>query len=598
MSVAKPAAIPKDKKFLPQGDYVSPTLDIVELDHAFPDMVIGDTASSLWPYLRREISHNWYVDRRNPTTGFLSRDEASILYHTARMFQGLPCLEIGCWRGWSTAHFALGSGNLEVIDPVLHDPAFQQDVLASLRRAGVADSVIFHDGASPEEVKRISAGTGKRWSMAFIDGDHEGDAPRLDAETVQRYAADDALILFHDMTSPDVAAGLEYLRSQGWETAIYQTMQIMGVATRGAVQPVAHVPDPSQAWTLPAHLSSFPVIGENRRARTVRVSAVSAASPAPDRMGAKLETLEDPPADRTGAVAPFLSEGVARFAPADSGDLIGDSKETLAFDELRRQHGRLLQKLREVESSKSDADAFEKLRLKHLDLIQKLSEVEFACDRLKAQLVEAERARANAISELGDIMLERDVLSKLLDRAAVKPENFHQTKVVFGTEATETALPYDPEDYQAIRQFSSWMARNRVLLGLSRRILTGHAAQVRPIIEESLRVHRVPARVAGSTIGFLSNPRVIFGLTRRRNLAGMDAVQGLIFSLFLNPSAAQVVSGRKTLQDKIIDLQSELEAEVRRFRALETAKIEDENALLEARLVIAKLRGSVVTLSE
>jgi hypothetical protein len=47
---------------------------------------------------------------------------------------------------------------------------------------------------------------------------------------------------------------LDYLADRGWRTVVYQTMQIMGAAWRGQVEPVKHVPDPNIAWTLPAHL--------------------------------------------------------------------------------------------------------------------------------------------------------------------------------------------------------------------------------------------------------------------------------------------------------------------------------------------------------
>jgi hypothetical protein len=40
---------------------------------------------------------------------------------------------------------------------------------------------------------------------------------------------------------------------------IYQTMQIMGVAWRGQVQPLRHVPDPNVSWWLPPWLHSYPV---------------------------------------------------------------------------------------------------------------------------------------------------------------------------------------------------------------------------------------------------------------------------------------------------------------------------------------------------
>jgi hypothetical protein len=56
-----------------------------------------------------------------------------------------------------------------------------------------------------------------------------------------------------------VTEGLDYLRKQGWETMIYQTMQIMGVAWRGNARPIGHVPDPRVPWSLPSHLSSYRV---------------------------------------------------------------------------------------------------------------------------------------------------------------------------------------------------------------------------------------------------------------------------------------------------------------------------------------------------
>ena len=40
---------------------------------------------------------------------------------------------------------------------------------------------------------------------------------------------------------------------------VYQTMQIMGVAWRGDIQPVEHQPDPQVNWVLPKHLAHHPV---------------------------------------------------------------------------------------------------------------------------------------------------------------------------------------------------------------------------------------------------------------------------------------------------------------------------------------------------
>lgn len=50
----------------------------------------------------------WYVDPSFPECGFLTRDEAHILYNAALIFKGQNALEIGSHVGWSTVHFGLG----------------------------------------------------------------------------------------------------------------------------------------------------------------------------------------------------------------------------------------------------------------------------------------------------------------------------------------------------------------------------------------------------------------------------------------------------------------------------------------------------------
>jgi predicted O-methyltransferase YrrM len=244
---------------LPRYDYVSPGLAIIRPDAAFPEMVVGDTQVVRWPWLRRWVEHSWYTDRRNPDVGFASRDEVAILYNAARMVRGRPCLEIGSWRGWSTVHLALGSGTLDVVDPILADPRFSESVRQSCAAAGVLDAVTLYAGRSPTAVDELARTSGKKWALIFIDGDHEGEAPLLDAEAAMRHAADTAMVFFHDLVSPYVAAGLDAARNAGWRTMIYQTMQIVGVAWRGNIEPPEHTPDPNVFWTLPAHLANYPV---------------------------------------------------------------------------------------------------------------------------------------------------------------------------------------------------------------------------------------------------------------------------------------------------------------------------------------------------
>ncbi|HLJ21678.1 MAG TPA: class I SAM-dependent methyltransferase, partial [Stellaceae bacterium] len=246
-----------DARVMPPGDYVSPGLLRVRADAHFPNLTKADPRGHPWPYIRQETPHNWYADRRQPLIGFVSRDEAHILFNTALRFDGKPALEIGCYLGFSTCHLALGGVQLDVVDPLLRDASVMASVCESLVSAGVMDACRLVPDGSPAAVVRLGEREGRRWSLAFIDGDHEGDAPGRDAEVCERFLEPDALVLFHDLLSPHVAAGLRFFRERGWKTRIYLTSQVMGVAWRGSVEPIQHTPDPELPRALPPHLAEW-----------------------------------------------------------------------------------------------------------------------------------------------------------------------------------------------------------------------------------------------------------------------------------------------------------------------------------------------------
>jgi hypothetical protein len=224
-------------------DYVADTLAAPRLDHLFPNMIEADKSASTWPYFRRQIDHPFRVDRRNPTVGFINRDEASILYSNARAFKGRSGIEIGAWRGWSTAYLvAAGVAPLYVVEPLLAEADWRGEFEAVIRGVGGASSAILVPEKSPQAIVGLGE-AGARWSFAFIDGDHDGEAPR------------------HDLVSPHVAAGLRALAAQGFNVMAYQTAQMMGVAWRGAIAPVAHKPDPAQHWQVPDHLTGIAISG-------------------------------------------------------------------------------------------------------------------------------------------------------------------------------------------------------------------------------------------------------------------------------------------------------------------------------------------------
>jgi hypothetical protein len=241
----------------PRRDYVSPGLTDPGLMRVFPDLAEGDVAELQWPYLRKDAPHIWRRDlrgRRNPYIGVLSLDEATLLYNNALPFKGKRALEIGCHYAWSTAHLVASGLDLDVIDPALGQPDQMQDVRDSLSRVGPAR---LWAGFSPSVVPAVRAFRPTPWSFAFIDGWHEGDGPRDDALAAIGEMADDALVMFHDLVSPHVAAGLAVFADAGWKVGLYNTMQVMGVAWRGAAAPVRHVADKDMPAPEGAFLGRF-----------------------------------------------------------------------------------------------------------------------------------------------------------------------------------------------------------------------------------------------------------------------------------------------------------------------------------------------------
>ena len=142
-----------------------------------------------------------------------------------------------------------------------------------LLRAGVRERITLHAGLSPDKITHLGL-DGARWALVFVDGNHVAPAPVNDTLACLPFLTENAMILFHDLMSPDVAEALAELRGRGWSTLVYQTSQIMGVAWRGSVQPVQHVADPRVQWGLPKHLESFKVSGESPASTASRLHAV------------------------------------------------------------------------------------------------------------------------------------------------------------------------------------------------------------------------------------------------------------------------------------------------------------------------------------
>ncbi|MCJ2033402.1 class I SAM-dependent methyltransferase [Methylobacterium sp. J-068] len=242
-------------------DYAPPGLtphpDLLPL---FPHARIVNPWTVGWPYLRSGVPHIWRSDRRD-TSGYVignaSAEEAACLYALAKLFSGKRGLEIGSHFGWTGAHLLSAGLRLDCIDPAF----FEENRKNALREVFDAispdRSYKLWAGFSPDILEEVYASDPEPWSFAFIDGNHDGEAPYNDAVNVLNYLAEDALVVFHDLTSPFVEKGLEVFLNAGFNVKLFNTMQILGVAWRGDVNPPEHVRDQNTPMLFQSHLAKY-----------------------------------------------------------------------------------------------------------------------------------------------------------------------------------------------------------------------------------------------------------------------------------------------------------------------------------------------------
>ena len=248
---------------IPRYDYIPRGWADPELLPLFSNVVIKNPWEVKWPYLRARVPHIYRGDARDKMpyfTGYCSYEEALFLYQMASGLAGRRGLEIGSHFGWTGAHLLAGGLEMDFVDPAFAESQRVKDVKEVFDRVSEGRRAELWGRRSPEAIPEVrAAGGGEPFAFVFIDGDHSGDAPRLDAEAVLPNCADDAVVMFHDMTSPFVAKGLEVFSDAGWDCQLLNTMQIMGIARRGNIVLPHHECDQNVPAPSMPHLARYPV---------------------------------------------------------------------------------------------------------------------------------------------------------------------------------------------------------------------------------------------------------------------------------------------------------------------------------------------------
>lgn len=171
--------------------------------------------------------------------GMVSMDECMLLYEAAAAVSSGVIVEVGSYRGQSTAALALGSLRgarvpVYAIEPheefrgvlgATFGPADRVAFFRNMLRAGTSRLVRLVNLSS----EHVVSGWPHSVTLLWIDGDHRYDAVRRDFDTWRPFLADDALVAFHDSTMPGI--GPDRLVAELCESHAFAPVQVVGTVT-------------------------------------------------------------------------------------------------------------------------------------------------------------------------------------------------------------------------------------------------------------------------------------------------------------------------------------------------------------------------------
>lgn len=151
----------------------------------------------------------------------LSKSEKLFLYSSILLLGSQNCLEIGAYKGGSTAIIALAldqvDGHLWSIDP--------NHRIAPELANQISHRVTWINGRSPDAVRQLDS----KFDFVFIDGNH--DQVFADCESVYPHLASRAFLVFHDAYYNAVKRDLDY-----WINCHSSELQDYGIVDRSMVQ--------------------------------------------------------------------------------------------------------------------------------------------------------------------------------------------------------------------------------------------------------------------------------------------------------------------------------------------------------------------------
>lgn len=189
--------------------------------------------------------------------GFLTHDEAAILYRCAKGIGSGWWIDIGSRFGWSSAHIAAADVNVVAIDPIY--AVTESEERARKNIAGLDHPHVFlNHCTSSEYFSRYTLEANGPVVGACIDGDHSYPEPLNDAKNVVAHLAQRGVIVLHDVIGGSIQEAVVWLLDNGFKARIYWTPHVMAVCWRGEFTPPDHVADPQIEPKLRPQMAGFP----------------------------------------------------------------------------------------------------------------------------------------------------------------------------------------------------------------------------------------------------------------------------------------------------------------------------------------------------
>lgn len=163
-----------------------------------------------------------------PSCGYVSIEEARILFNCARAFRG-TWVEIGSHTGFSGAHIAAAGVDLVAVEPQYVYLDFFARARENWRRAGVDEQIYPIAALSSSYFE----GCRETFAGGFIDGDHDPGKPLEDARMLLPRLADRAVVVLHDGVGEPVWHAARFLERKGFRVRAFETMAQLIVCWRG-----------------------------------------------------------------------------------------------------------------------------------------------------------------------------------------------------------------------------------------------------------------------------------------------------------------------------------------------------------------------------